>query len=108
MFAAQGTIVKLTLNEPLNAYQTLRGKLVRPIKSLDEKSLYYLFQDENGNSLVIKPRYEGDQVEEVHMGKQIQVAIASIIDENVLYSSHFRSNQVNYFGIGTITRTGDQ
>lgn len=106
MFATQE--VNLTINEPLDAYQILRGKLVRPIKSLEEDSLYYLFQDENDKWLVIKPRYEGDQVEEVYFGKRIQVTVASIIDQGVIHADCFRLNQLNYFGIGVITKSEDQ
>ncbi len=107
MFATQDMAVKLTIDEPLDAYQILKGKLVRPIKSLEEDSLYYLFQDENGKWLVIKPRYEGDQVEEVSLDKRIQVAVASITDQNVIRSDCFRLNQVSYFGIGSIIRSED-
>lgn len=103
MSAIQDVVVKLTINEPLYSCQALRGKLVRPIRSLEENNLYYLFQDNNGRWLVIKPRYEGEQVEEVYLGKRIQVAIASIVDQNVINSDYFRLSQVNYFGVGSMT-----
>lgn len=103
MFATQNISVILIINEPSDAYRILKGNIIRPIKSLEEGILYYLFRDENGKWLVIKPRYEGDQVEEVYLGKRIQVAIASIIDiENVIHSDYFRLSQVSYFGIGAI------
>jgi len=103
----QDMAVKLTISEPLDACQVLRGRVVRPIKSLEEESLYYLFQDEHGGWWVIKPRYEGDQLEAAYLGKQVQVAIASITDRNVVDSNFFGSNQVSYFGIGSITVSED-
>lgn len=107
VFATQDVVVKLTINEPLDTYQVLRGKIVRPIRSLEEHDLYHLFQDNNGGWLVIKPRYEGEQVEEVYLGRRIQVAIASIADQNVIHSDYFRLTQVNYFGAGSITISED-
>ncbi len=107
MSAIQDVVVKLMINEPLDACQTLRGKLIRPIRSLEENNLYHLFQDNNGRWLVIKPRYEGEQVEEVYLGKRIQVAIASIADQTVINSYYFRLSQVNYFGVGSITISED-
>ena len=103
----QDVIIKLTINDPLDAYQTLKGKLVRPIKSLEEHNFYHLFQSNNGKWLVIKPRYKGEQIEEVYLGKRIQVAVASILDQNVIYSDYFRLTQVNYFGAGSITISED-
>lgn len=109
MFANQdiNIVVKLTINEPPDAHQILKGKLVRHIKSVEEERLYYLFQDENGKWLVIKPRYESDQVEEVYLGKRVQVAIASVTDQDVVREGCFRLNQVNYFGIGAVTASED-
>jgi hypothetical protein len=104
MAVAQDIVIELTISEPPDVYQVLKGKIVRPIKLLGEEELYYLFQDESSKWLLIKPRYIDEQIEEVYLGKRVHVVIAALIDQSAINSDFFQLDQVNYFGIGTITK----
>lgn len=70
----------------------------------EEEELYYLFRDENGKWLLIKPRYEDERLEDILLGKRIQVSVAAVIDQDVIHSDCFRLSQVDYFGIGAIAK----
>jgi hypothetical protein len=104
MFVTQDIVIELTISEPPDICQVVEGKIVRPIRPLGEEDLYHLFRVVGGKWLVIKPRYEEERVEEVYLGKRVQVVVAAVIDQDVIHSDTFRINQVNYFGIGAITK----
>lgn len=104
-FASAGTTIKLEVHEPWNAYQILRGQIVRSIKSAEGK-VYYLFQGEGDSWLLITARYIGDRIEDVNDGQRVHVDVAALIDSKVLESDCFESEQITYLGIGVIEIEG--
>ncbi len=100
-FSEMGSKIKLEIHEPWNAYQILRGRIIRPIRSIDGK-ICHLFQGEDDQWLIIAARYLNDQVEDVYLAQRVHVVVAAVRDWKVLESDHFKQEQVDYLGIGVI------
>ena len=98
-----GTRVKLQVNEPWDAYRVLTGTLIRPITFSQGGDYYLLQSEEEPQWLVIKTRYKGDKIEDIFLGKRINVNIDVVRDTKILDTGHFDMTQVNYIWIGDIS-----
>ena len=98
-----GTKVKLQVSEPWDAYRVLTGKLIRPITFSQGGDYYLLQSEEEGQWFVITARYVGHKIEDVLLGKRVDVGVAVVTDARILDTGHFDMTQVNYIWIGDIS-----
>jgi hypothetical protein len=98
-----GAKVKLQVNEPWDAYRVLTCKLVRPITFSQGGNYYLLECQEEPQWLVIAIRLKGDRIEDIFLGRGIDVGVASVKDVKVLDTGHFDMTQVDYIWIATIS-----